>query len=580
MLIKTLLTPAAITLLLFLSNTVHASWVEKSNRYALEVLSDQASISPEWISSVGLPGFDSDVSEIGPDIVEREITLNRSIISRLEKQRIKEQNPKVQQDIQIMISSLTDSISRLELERKYLLPYYDIPQLLYYSFNALLDPRVDAKRYPAAIERLRKYNGQAEAYRPLTEQAKARTTALLDKPELLGPYIDEVQNNLESAPHYIAGLRALFEQSALEGWEQDLALLEQQLKDYSTWVADTVLVRARKDNRLPLELYINELRSYGVSASPQELIAEGQYSYQLIRSQMKALARQIADKRGWQQQDLVSVIHKLKEEQVPQDKLLALYQQRLKTIEDIIEREQLVSLPERKAVIRLATEAESAASPASFMSPPQLINNTGQYGEFVLVQSNPALGADAQMDDWSHDAIIWALTVHEARPGHELQYSRLVEDGTSLARALFAFNSANAEGWGLYAESIMQAYLPLEGQLFNLYTRLLRAARMFLDPMVNTGQISRDEAEHFLIEETAMSLAMASSEADRYAFRAPGQATSYYVGYVNLMRLRTEVELRQGDDFDDKAFHDFILSQGILPPQLLREAVLEQFVSQ
>ncbi len=55
---------------------------------------------------------------------------------------------------------------------------------------------------------------------------------------------------------------------------------------------------------------------------------------------------------------------------------------------------------------------------------------------------------DAIMDDWSHEAITWALTVHEARPRHELQFASLVENGTSLARAMFAFNSANAEGWG------------------------------------------------------------------------------------------------------------------------------------
>ena len=71
---------------------------------------------------------------------------------------------------------------------------------------------------------------------------------------------------------------------------------------------------------------------------------------------------------------------------------------------------------------------------------------------------------------------------------------------------------------------------------------------------------------------------MATSEADRYAFIMPGQATAYYYGYMNLMRLRTEVEVALGQDFDQLAFHDFILAQGLLPPELLREAVLDEFV--
>ena len=134
------------------------------------------------------------------------------------------------------------------------------------------------------------------------------------------------------------------------------------------------------------------------------------------------------------------------------------------------------------------------------MSPPQLVGNTGQYGEFVLVQNNPALeGEDSQMDDWSHDSVTWALTVHEARPGHEMQFTALVENGTSLARST-------------------------------------------------------------------------------YAFLAPGQATSYYYGYRNLERLRTEVEMALGDRFNQRKYHDFLLKQGLLPPELLRQAVLQEFV--
>ena len=60
-------------------------------------------------------------------------------------------------------------------------------------------------------------------------------------------------------------------------------------------------------------------------------------------------------------------------------------------------------------------------------------------------------------------------TAHEARPGHGMQYAALVENGTSLARSTYAFNSANVEGWGLYAEAIMMEHMPLEGQLMRCY---------------------------------------------------------------------------------------------------------------
>jgi uncharacterized protein (DUF885 family) len=159
-----------------------------------------------------------------------------------------------------------------------------------------------------------------------------------------------------------------------------------------------------------------------------------------------------------------------------------------------------------------------------------------------------------------------------------MQFAALVENGTSLARITYAFNSANVEGWGLYAETIMMEHLPLEGQLFTLLTRLQRAGRMFMDPMVNLGQMSPEQAVDFMMNQIGLSEAMARSEADRYAFLAPGQATSYYYGYRNLQRLRTEVEMALGERFKQRPYHDFILAQGLLPPELLREVVLEEFV--
>ncbi len=560
------------------TTAVQANWIEKSDINAMLVLEENAKFNPEGVADLGLDKLDGEITDLQSNVYQRSQDSDRALLQEMQKRLAKEQHPKIRQDLVILVQALQDSLISAEVNHTHLLPYYNLHRTLYSGFNSLLDPRNDEARYPKALERLRKYNGSANGYTPVTELAIARTQERFDVPGLVGPFVGELEQDIDNAPRFVAGMRAVFERSGIDGWQDDLELLEQQLADYKAWLTRVMLKKSRPENQLPAAVYADNLKNYGVRATPEELIKEAQYSYQFIRSEMKALAWRIAEQRGWEDKRLVPVMRALKKEQIPQDKILEVYQQRLAAIEEIIRREDLITLPERDAVIRLATEAESAAIPASFMSPPQLINNTGQYGEFVLVQSNPSLEGDAVMDDWSHEAITWALTVHEARPGHELQFASLVENGTSLARAIFAFNSANAEGWGLYAESIMHEFLPPEAQLFNLFTRLMRAARMFLDPMVNTGQMTHAQAIDFLMEQTALSRPMASSEADRYAFNAPGQATSYYFGYMNLMRLRTEVEIALGDNFKQREFHDFILEQGLLPPDLLREVVLERFV--
>jgi len=153
-------------------------------------------------------------------------------------------------------------------------------------------------------------------------------------------------------------------------------------------------------------------------------------------------------------------------------------------------RDQIITLPQRGASIRLASEAESAAIPAPYVNPPRLLGNKGELGEFVLPLRNPNSKSSDPADDFTAEAAAWTMTAHEARPGHELQFAAMVERGVSIARAAFAFNSTNAEGWALYAEAIMTPHFPLDGQLFALQLRLQRAARAFLDPMVNLGTMT------------------------------------------------------------------------------------------
>jgi uncharacterized protein (DUF885 family) len=106
----------------------------------------------------------------------------------------------------------------------------------------------------------------------------------------------------------------------------------------------------------------------------------------------------------------------------------------------------------------------------------------------------------------------------------------------------------------------------------------MRAARAYLDPELQAGKVTPEQALAVLKNEVVLSDAMASQEVERYTFRAPGQATSYFYGYTRLQELRKEVEGKLGKKFDQQKFHDFILAQGLLPPDMLRKAVLAEFM--
>jgi uncharacterized protein (DUF885 family) len=409
---------------------------------------------------------------------------------------------------------------------------------------------------------------------------KQRVIEQMAKPGVVYPSVGEMETELGRDKNYVDGLQKLFTKYNLTGWQEPFATLREQLAAYDTWIRGNELAKARSDFKLAPEEYALGLESYGIDIPPAQLAAMAHAAFTSDQEQMQTLAAQVAKAHGWNMTDYRDVIRELKKTQITGDAILPFYKARLKAIEEIVVAQNLVTLPDRPAIIRLATAAETAQQPAPHMDAPPFLHNTGQKGEFVLPLNVPsASGGEAdKYDDFTFDAVAWTMTAHEARPGHELQFDSMLEHGVSLARALYAFNSTNVEGWGLYSEWMMQPYEPVDGQLLTLQLRLLRDARAFLDPELQTGKVTPADAYKVLENDVVLSHAFATEEVERFTYRSPGQANSYFYGYTKLLQLRKDTEAALGTKFDQKKFHNFLLAQGLLPPDLMRKAVMEDFV--
>jgi uncharacterized protein (DUF885 family) len=557
------------------------AWVKRSNANAQLLLDVVAKYAPEGASGLGVDGFDEQITDMSRDQFAPTRKDTRAVIDELRRRLKTERDGKVRQDLDILIKAGEDQLRAAALNRKYFLPYVNVGQLVYGVVRETLDPRIPPQRQQTVVARLEKYAGLAKGYRPITELAmeRLRERQAADK-KLLGPYKGEVEQALNDSPLLLQGIKDLLVKCGVKGWEPAYAALERQMAAYDAQVRATILPLARTDHRLPPEVYADRLRQIGVDIEPRELIAKALTSFAEMRNQITITAALVAREHKLADADYRAVIKALKQQQIPVGQVMPLYAERLTQIEAAVREHHIVSLPQRPALIRLATPAENARQPAPHMNPPRLIGNTGEYGEFVLTTGLPpdANGKTLVFDDFTHQAGSWTLTAHEARPGHELQFAKMLETGVSTARAVFAFNSVNAEGWALYAEAEMQPYEPLDGQLFALQARMQRAARAFLDPMVNLGEISPAGVVSFLMEEVGLSEGMATQEMQRYTFRDPGQATSYFYGYQRLMETRQAAEVALRHKFNRQAFNDFILAQGLVPPALLRKAVKEEFV--
>ena len=555
-------------------------WVQRSNENAAILLKLMAKYAPEAASRFGVEGHDTDVTALPLDLNARTLADLGAAVRQLEAKLATEKDPSVRQDLQILTNSAGLRMEGIRLEEKYRLPYFDVPQTVFEGLRALLDDQVAAARRGAALVRLRKYAGLEPGTTPLTRQAAAYTRAHLADQGLVGPFKDNVVKDMSNSARYVAGVEELFRKYKLAGWEAPFAELKKQVEEYEAFLKSEVMPRAASDFRLPPELYRHALKRFGNQMPVEELISRAKTSFREIQNEMNTLAPLVAKEKGFKSGDYRDVIRELKKQQFAGDAILPHYEARMKEIERLIAANHIVTLPQRETKFRIATEAETAATPAPHMDSPRLIGNTGEQGAFVLPLRIPSADGqgDVGFDDFTFDAASWTLSAHEARPGHELQFASMIEKGVSLARALFAFNSVNVEGWGLYAEAELKPYEPLDGQLIALQHRLMRAARAFLDPSLQLGRMTRAEAYHVLEDEVVLSHAMATEEVERYTFWAPGQAPSYFVGYARLMELRTDVERLLGRNFDRQSYHDFILSQGLIPPSLLREAVMDDYV--
>ena len=556
-------------------------WITASNNYANQLLAVAMNHHPELGSNEGLSEYDTKIAQPTLADEDQERRETQAVLARLKSAAGGPQPAEVAQDLQIMIRQVELRFREEDFERVHKVPFVNASGAVFRGLRILLDEQTPSVRRAAAVVRIRKYAGIEPGYTPIADILKQRVLEQMAKPGVVYPARTEVETELSRTSNYVEGIAALLTRYKVEGWQESYQKLKAQLADYDAWTRTNVLPKARGDFRLPPEEYALNLEDYGIDIPPAQLAEMAHRAFSELQAEMKPIATKIAEQRHLPSSDYRDVIRDLKKKQLVGEAILPFYEDRLKQIEKIIVEKQLVTLPDRPARIRIASAAETAQQPAPHMVPPPFLHNTGQKGEFVLPLNLPAAPGQAgseKYDDFTFDAAAWTLTAHEARPGHELQFDSMLEHGVSLARVRYAFNSTNVEGWGLYSEYLVRPFMPLEGQLVSLDYRLLRAARAFLDPELQSGKIQPQDAYRVLEQDVVQSHAFAQEEVERYTYRAPGQANSYFYGYTQLLALRKDVEVALGPKFNQKKFHDFLLAQGLLPPDLMRKAVMDNFV--
>lgn len=162
------------------------------------------------------------------------------------------------------------------------------------------------------------------------------------------------------------------------------------------------------------------------------------------------------------------------------------------------------------------------------------------------------------------------LTYHEAIPGHHFQLA-LLQEMEHLPRfrrdRVFGWNSANAEGWALYAERLAaeEGWYgdDLAGRLGQLEAERFRARRLVADTGLHVFRWTRQQAIDYGIP---------PAEVERYVM-LPGQACSYKIGQLRILDLRAKAKAKLGERFSLREFHNRVLKVGVVPLSVLEEVI-------
>lgn len=209
-----------------------------------------------------------------------------------------------------------------------------------------------------------------------------------------------------------------------------------------------------------------------------------------------------------------------------------------------------------------------SASAASYQGPPQDGSRPGIfYVNTYDLSARPRYALEA-------------LYLHEATPGHHFQIALQRELDELPAFRRFGGETAFAEGWGLYAESLgkeLGVYTDPVMYFGALDAELWRSIRLVVDTGIHAKGWTREQVLDYMYANSPAEPTRAISEAERF-MAIPGQALAYKIGQLRIRELRTRAEQALGDQFDVRAFHREVLKDGSVPLDVL-EAKIERWIA-
>ena len=431
--------------------------------------------------------------------------------------------------------------------------------------------------------------------------ADDRLRSLIAREKKMPGLIAEAHTNLQNPPRIfteiaidqLPGIVSFFEHDVPAGFAdahdpalkaefaQTNAAVIAALNDYLQWLKTNLLPRSKGDYRIGADAFSKKLLYDEMVDLPLPKLLEIGYADMHRNQQHFAeVAKELEPGKTPRE-----VLEELGSQHPAPSQLIPAFTATFTSLLDFIRAHHIVTISsDVRPVLEETPPFMRATTQASMDSPgPYETHATTSY--FNVTLPDPSMKPE-EVEGYMHSfniGTVISTSVHEAYPGHYVQYLYSLKAPTRVRKILTA--NTNIEGWAHYTEQMMldNGYgQPGSGakdereakflRLGQLQDALLRNARFIVGIQMHTGNMSYDQAVEFFQKEGYQPKETAAVEARRGA----GDPTYLYytLGKLEIMKLRADLQKKQGAAFSLQKFHDEFLSQGFPAIKIIREALL------
>jgi len=354
------------------------------------------------------------------------------------------------------------------------------------------------------------------------------------------------------------------------------------LQSYSAWLKSDLLPRSNGDFRYGADTFRKALAYNEMVDIPLDRLLEiGYADLHKNQAEFARVAKEIDPSKTPQQE-----LAELATMHPPPDQLLATFHNTFDSLVGFIRERHIITLPSDVQPTLEETPPFMRATTQASMDPPGPFetHSTKAYFNVTLPEKGWSAERVAEHMAAFNVGTIVSTSVHEAYPGHYVQFLFTPQFPSTIRKLLGA--NTNIEGWAHYCEQMMldegyattTAKTEREAKLIRLgqlQDALLRDARFIVCIRMHTGvggALSFDEAVQFFVSEGYQSRAIGTMETKRGTSDA--LYLYYTLGKLEILKLRSDVQAKQGTAFNLQQFHDDFMHQGFAPIKVIRKAML------